>query len=1481
MNLHVVQTPEAYAELELMRANLHVVSPQNHAPLFVGIQNTPLGLWMLTRRSTTFGAARAAAIAGAFQRPEVRAAAAAEPPAILSPTRRWTGKQLVSMALPPELCARKRARTAIANRGSTPEVDMFPSVARVWSGAGDPGPRERAPDDVVWVHRGHLVSGRLDKKVMYGSVGIMHGIVFREGPQEMARRLSEVSRAAQVYVTHFLQHTIGLFDVMPSLDTERRVGAYGRAFMDVLRTVDAAAAAGRVSRWEATRATERLVGEYLGRVVTLASSLADQEAPLARSIRSGCKGSAVNRAQFCSMGQQTSFGARPELKDPAVAMLPSFAPGDASARPLGLVLGGIATGLTPEEVWAACKAGRAALINTAVGTRKSGGLQRIVARGEQGVMVAYDGTVCSPSGQLLDLSYGHDNGDPTQLLTVATPWVNAPRSTLQSALRYPYAGPDPAAALLDFLEAARAVLTSSESEAPPDVAALPFLPSAVLEEHGGSPLDPDAGAAAVRWARASAALYDLIAEFRRLQPGAPTLPPRESGDPIPLYAPHLLLEGALVADLHPARLEAARVDPASLESGGAMREYLARVFVTSRIAPGSPVGYVAAYAKGQRQTQQTLNDFHFAGVQQAVGSVVARAEELLCATSTKVPISRWAWSGAVAQLGPDGAARLAATLPYTTLRDVTADSWTVPTAQLECPAAAGSPGLGRAAAVLLSAHRATAIVGPDGEALCLGKYAFLAELDVGACRERGLSLASVAATTRAAVRDPRAVVISSPRREEGVDRWVLAIVPLVLEAGRGLAGGADRVDAMAHMLLHDVAVSGVPGVVHAAAGDREVLERDEGEGRLLAVKRPFAEVRGKGLTAARDLHGILTDFRRCTTSCVHEALSMLGVAAARVVYMRELTAVLSSSGYISPRHLLISTGVQFCRGVYTGIADQGRGINSIIMRAIQAKPVSVFASGAFVGEVDALRGPSAAVVGGRMAQGTGAAEVVPVDGPRAGTGSEGAARMGAEGLDHVSFRLFSPRSIIRRSVVRVTSRDTYAPDGAPVPGGLMDARFGSQPNVKCGTCFRDEDCIPHMGHYELARPVYPFFLRQQVVHALRCICPACGRLRVFTTGEHAHPALAALMREPPRRRLRALSTICDRITRCPHADCGMPQPHYRPVRAVVERTWPPKTVWPSDRIREELSAPLTSQEAFDLLDGIPRALSASLMGLHPSNRLSDLMVTVLPIPSAKTRPFSRGGAGRRRCDDFTLALQRIIGEDQYLRQVIKNSDRPLWREPFAGIPLGSFTAAPETRRREGARVAVQLEATERLSALVEEIEEMTTRFAREASAAAPAAPPPALDDSKRGPAEPKQCTKCGGERQSFTETRLFKGLCRACSHGICQGSGCGKALKDPAWTFECEACGRHVGGACETRCCKITWPETQTCLCRACATTEAIHDVMREARVLCSGPCGRLMADATGQDARKWLMRNTVRGNSWRVGVDPTTCLDCSARSRH
>ena len=75
----------------------------------------------------------------------------------------------------------------------------------------------------------------------------------------------------------------------------------------------------------------------------------------------------------------------------------------------------------------------------------------------------------------------------------------------------------------------------------------------------------------------------------------------------------------------------------------------------------------------------------------------------------------------------------------------------------------------------------------------------------------------------------------------------------------------------------------------------------------------------------------------------------------------------------------------------------------------------------------------------------------------------------------IQFGVMSPEEIRERSVVEVTTHETYEKD-VPVVKGLFDIRMGTTDMGKvCGTCGQcDVDCPGHFGHIELARPVYHY-----------------------------------------------------------------------------------------------------------------------------------------------------------------------------------------------------------------------------------------------------------------------------------------------------------------------------------------------------------------------------------------------------------------------
>jgi DNA-directed RNA polymerase I subunit RPA1 len=96
-----------------------------------------------------------------------------------------------------------------------------------------------------------------------------------------------------------------------------------------------------------------------------------------------------------------------------------------------------------------------------------------------------------------------------------------------------------------------------------------------------------------------------------------------------------------------------------------------------------------------------------------------------------------------------------------------------------------------------------------------------------------------------------------------------------------------------------------------------------------------------------------------------------------------------------------------------------------------------------------------------------------------------------------SFGFYSDEDIKRLSVKRITRSDGLDSLGQPIPGGLYDAALGPIDRMaSCKTCkLPFERCPGHVGHIELAVPVYHPLLFNFLMRLLRVKCLHCHRFR--------------------------------------------------------------------------------------------------------------------------------------------------------------------------------------------------------------------------------------------------------------------------------------------------------------------------------------------------------------------------------------------------
>ncbi|CAI2330079.1 unnamed protein product [Caenorhabditis sp. 36 PRJEB53466] len=115
-------------------------------------------------------------------------------------------------------------------------------------------------------------------------------------------------------------------------------------------------------------------------------------------------------------------------------------------------------------------------------------------------------------------------------------------------------------------------------------------------------------------------------------------------------------------------------------------------------------------------------------------------------------------------------------------------------------------------------------------------------------------------------------------------------------------------------------------------------------------------------------------------------------------------------------------------------------------------------------------------------------------------------------FSNFKLRSYFPHEVDKLSVLRITQTKTFDEVGHPIAGGLYDPILGPD-NVfdKCNTCNQYErHCPGHMGHIQLAVPVFNPLLFQFTYNLLKGSCVHCHRLTCKGDGVNARLLIAQL-----------------------------------------------------------------------------------------------------------------------------------------------------------------------------------------------------------------------------------------------------------------------------------------------------------------------------------------------------------------------------------
>ncbi|KAF2470997.1 beta and beta-prime subunits of DNA dependent RNA-polymerase [Lindgomyces ingoldianus] len=966
MNLHVPQSDETRAEImNLCMVPLNIVSPQRNSPLMGIVQDTLCGIFKICRRDNFLTKQQVQNIM--MWVPEWDGVI--PQPAILRPVPRWTGKQIISMALPSGVNIMRAP-----DDSATPHNDIS--------------------DDGLLIHGGEVLWGPLNKKAVGASAGGVVHIIFNEYGWKAAVGFFD---AAQRIVNYWLLHngfSIGIGDTIPDAKTS---GLINEKITEAKRNVEDIVKQATANELEpapglSVRATfENKVQKALnegreGGGTAAAKNLKDFN-NLGQMVSSGSKGSNVNISQMSSLvGQQAVEGQRIPFGF-KYRTLPHFTKDDYSPESRGFIENSYLRGLTPTEFFFHAMAGREGLIDTAVKTAETGYIQRRLVKALEDVMVKYDGTVRNSLGDIVEFIYGEDGLDGAFIEKQRIDIVTCSHTKFEQRFRVDVMGdefPIPAKELdlageiqgdidvqrhLDaeweqllkdraFLRE-RAEDDTEQWQLPLNI--MRMIQTAKtkfrIKETGRSDLHPVDVITKVR------ALLDKLVIIR----GDDHLSREAQESATQLFKCHLrsrLAFKRLVTSDHLNKLAFENV-LGDLENR----------FLRAAVAPGEMVGVLAAQSIGEPATQMTLNTFHFAGVSSKnVTLGVPRLKEILnVAANIKTP------SMVVFQTEADATQQeakfLRSRIEHTTLRSLAETVELYYDPDIHSTVVEADEDMVESYFIL-----------PDEEIDTeqQSKWLLRITLDRKKLLDKSISITEVARRIKEEFAPHVAVIFS----DENADSQVLRVrfiydVNLAKEDEDEEDRDERWMRKLEKHLLDDVNLRGVRGIDRAFIRAEIKMHYNE-DGSMIKSKNDtrcqdwILDTNGTALAEVLAIEGV--NPRKTYSNSFIEILGVLGIEAARGGLLKELAMVLSFDGsYVNHRHMALLVDIMCQRGMLMAITRHGinRNDTGALMRCSFEETVEILLEAAGNGELDDCRGVSENIMLGQLApMGTGEFDLV-------------------------------------------------------------------------------------------------------------------------------------------------------------------------------------------------------------------------------------------------------------------------------------------------------------------------------------------------------------------------------------------------------------------------------------------------------------------------------------------------------------------------
>ena len=410
MNMHVPQSLQTVAELKyLASVPLQIISPREHKPVISLVQDSLLGLNRITNDGVYLNRDEMMNILvyldsfdGELPEPELK-----------EPYKLWSGRQLVSFALPKGL-----------------NISMK-------NDSHDDTNEDRL--NHVIISDGNLVQGRIDSKIMNsGSKGLIH-IVYNDFGIEACQSLLD---DLQNIITRYLVITgfsVGIGDLVADSKTNDKIKStiiktkkqVSKLTQQVHQQIFENVASETLND-EFEKKVNNLLNVAIKEAGKIGLKSLDKTNRMVNMVSAGSKGKTINIAQMIAcLGQQNVDGKRiPNAYN--FRSLPHFRKYDVSPESKGFVESSFIGGLKPQEFFFHAMGGREGLIDTAVKTSETGYIQRKLIKAMEDCKVVYDLSVRNANGTIIQFKYGDDGMDYNKIETQHSDLLSSPFDKIQA-----------------------------------------------------------------------------------------------------------------------------------------------------------------------------------------------------------------------------------------------------------------------------------------------------------------------------------------------------------------------------------------------------------------------------------------------------------------------------------------------------------------------------------------------------------------------------------------------------------------------------------------------------------------------------------------------------------------------------------------------------------------------------------------------------------------------------------------------------------------------------------------------------------------------------------------------------------------------------------------------------------------------------------------------------------------------------------------